>query len=259
EWEEVRIQGADSAVLRASRRAVDSDYIKTVCAPSILKMQALDDYLWKNKDHLDLKTLWEYLTQYLYLPRLKDQSVLLDCICQGVASTIWHEDFAYAEAFDENEKRYKGLKYGTGISPSISNQSLIVKPEIAQDQIDSERSPDVIIGPTSVSTLSNPLPSQTATGSETIAISPPPSLPAPKPQPRRFYGNVQLDALRVNRDASAIADEIIQHLTKLKGANVKITLEIEADIPNGAPDDIVRTVMENCHTLKFNQQAFENE
>jgi predicted AAA+ superfamily ATPase len=256
EWEEVRIQGADSAVLRASRRAVDSDYIKIVCAPSILKMQALDDYLWRNKDHLDLKTLWAYLTQYLYLPRLKDQSVLLDCVGQGVASTIWSENFAYAEAFDENEKRYLGLQYGTGISPSISAQSLIVKPEIAQAQIDAERKPDPIIEPEIISSPSNSSDPSTK-GTSPQPISPP--TPVVKPQPRRFYGNVQLDALRVNRDASAIADEIIQHLTKLKGANVKITLEIEADIPNGAPDDIVRTVMENCHTLKFNQQAFENE
>jgi hypothetical protein len=254
EWEEVRIQGTESPVLRASRRAVDSDYVKIVCAPSILKMQALDDYLWKNKDHLDLKTLWEYLTQYLYLPRIKDQSVLLDCICQGVASTIWSENFAYAEAFDEKEERYLGLQYGTGITPSISTQSLIVKPAIAQAQIDAERKPDPIIEPEIISPTPNP------SDPSTKGISPTPIYPpAQKKQPRRFYGNVQLDALRVNRDASAIADEIIQHLTKLKGANVRITLEIEAEIPGGAPDDVVRTVMENCYTLKFNQQAFENE
>lgn len=257
EWEEVRIQGPDSPVLRASRRAVSDDYIKVACAPTILRMQALDDYLWKNKNHLDLKSLWEYLTQYLYLPRLKDQAVLLDCICQGVASTIWHENFAYADAFDENEGRYLGLQYGTGISPTISPQCLIVKPEIAQAQIDAERPPEVIIEPTVVSPLSDPPPSQTPTGSSTI--SPPVSSPPPQPKARRFYGNVQLDALRVNRDASAIADEIIQHLTKLKGANVKVSLEIEADIPDGTPDDVVRTVMENCHTLKFNQHSFENE
>ena len=74
---------------------------------------------------------------------------------------------------------------------------------------------------------------------------------------RRFYGNVEIDAMRINRDASAIANEVIQHLTALKGATVKITLEIQADIPDGVPDDVARTVMENCRTLKFNAQAFE--
>jgi hypothetical protein len=40
-------------------------------------------------------------------------------------------------------------------------------------------------------------------------------------------------------------------------STVKVTLEIEAEIPSGAPDDVVRTVTENCRTLKFTNQEFE--
>jgi hypothetical protein len=36
-----------------------------------------------------------------------------------------------------------------------------------------------------------------------------------------------------------------------------ITVEIEAEIPSGAPDNVVRTVTENCPTLKFDDQGFE--
>jgi len=68
-----------------------------------------------------------------------------------------------------------------------------------------------------------------------------------------------IDAMRMNRDASAIANEVIQHLTALSGTKVKVTLEIEAEIPDGTPDDVVRTVMENCKTLKFQDQSFEVE
>jgi hypothetical protein len=68
---------------------------------------------------------------------------------------------------------------------------------------------------------------------------------------------VDIDAMRINRDTPAIANEIIQHLTALSGAKIKITLEIEAEIPDGVPDDVVRTVTENCRTLKFNTQSFE--
>ena len=56
-----------------------------------------------------------------------------------------------------------------------------------------------------------------------------------------------------------IADEVIAHLSALLGANVKLTLEIEADIPDGAPDNVVRTVTENSRTLKFEDSGFENE
>ena len=40
-------------------------------------------------------------------------------------------------------------------------------------------------------------------------------------------------------------------------AKVNITIEIEAEIPSGAPDNVVRTVTENCRTLKFDNSGFE--
>jgi hypothetical protein len=42
-------------------------------------------------------------------------------------------------------------------------------------------------------------------------------------------------------------------------STVKVTMEIEAQIPSGAPDHVVRTVTENCRTLKFTSQGFETE
>ncbi len=75
--------------------------------------------------------------------------------------------------------------------------------------------------------------------------------------PKRYHGSVALDATRVGRDAGRIADEVISHLAGLVGSKVKVTLEIEAEIPSGAPDNVVRTVTENGRTLKFNSQGFE--
>ena len=77
--------------------------------------------------------------------------------------------------------------------------------------------------------------------------------------PKRFHGTVTLDATRVGRDASRIAEEVIAHLAGLVGAKLKVTLEIEAEIPSGAPDQVVRTVTENSRTLKFTSQGFEKE
>jgi hypothetical protein len=61
----------------------------------------------------------------------------------------------------------------------------------------------------------------------------------------------------LSRDVDAIAASIVQHLAGLLDAKVKITLEIEADLPSGASDNVVRTVTENCRTLKFDSQGFE--
>ncbi|HUQ94247.1 MAG TPA: hypothetical protein VM120_21385 [Bryobacteraceae bacterium] len=74
---------------------------------------------------------------------------------------------------------------------------------------------------------------------------------------RRFYGSAKIDATRLSRDVDLIASSIVQHLAALLDAKVTITVEIEAHMPSGAPDNVVRTVTENCRTLKFDNQGFE--
>ena len=86
----------------------------------------------------------------------------------------------------------------------------------------------------------------------------PPAPPAAQ-QLRRFHGSVRVDSTRVGRDAGRIADEVIAHLAGQMGAEVTVTIEIEARLPNGATDQLVRTVTENSRTLKFDSQGFETE
>lgn len=69
-------------------------------------------------------------------------------------------------------------------------------------------------------------------------------LPDPPPE-------YTLDAGRLGRDAGRITEEVLSHLAGLPGANANITLEIQVEIPDGVPENVVRTVMENCRTLKF--------
>ncbi|HHU29156.1 MAG TPA: hypothetical protein GXZ53_00480, partial [Firmicutes bacterium] len=82
--------------------------------------------------------------------------------------------------------------------------------------------------------------------------------PAP-PRPKRFFGSVELNPTRAGRDAGQIAEEVIAHLVGIVGAKVRVTLEIEAEIENGVPEDVVRIVTENSRTLKFTTHGFEDE
>lgn len=50
---------------------------------------------------------------------------------------------------------------------------------------------------------------------------------------------------------------MVKHLAALLGANVRVTVEIEAELPDGAPENVVRTVTENCRTLRFDSFGFE--
>jgi hypothetical protein len=52
---------------------------------------------------------------------------------------------------------------------------------------------------------------------------------------------------------------VISHLSGIVGAKVSVTIEIEAEIPTGTPDHVVRIVTENSRTLKFTSQGFEKE
>ena len=76
---------------------------------------------------------------------------------------------------------------------------------------------------------------------------------------KRFHGSVELDSTRVGRDAGRIAEEVLSHLSGLVGAEVRVTLEVEAQIPDGAPESVVRTMTENSQTLKFTSHGFELE
>jgi hypothetical protein len=68
---------------------------------------------------------------------------------------------------------------------------------------------------------------------------------------------VTLNAQRVGRDAAQIAEEVIAHLAGQVGSEVTVTLEINALLPDGASDALLRTVTENARVLKFDGHGFE--
>jgi len=70
---------------------------------------------------------------------------------------------------------------------------------------------------------------------------------------------VVFDAARVGCASSRIAEEIIAYLAGLVGAEVTVTLEIEAKIPSVTPEYVVRIVTENSQALKLSSWFFERE
>jgi hypothetical protein len=181
--------------------------------------------------------------------------VLLEAIREGLRLLTWSRDsFAYADSFDEDAKRYRGLRCGEVVNISQDNLSgLLVRPDVALRKRETEAArvptPGVFAEPSGgiVGGLSEPAP----TGGTPE--------PATKNRPKRFHGSVNLDHARVGRDAGRIADEVIAHLAGLIGSTVKVTLEIEAQVEAGTPENVVRTVTENSRTLKFATHGFEEE
>jgi hypothetical protein len=257
EWQAIRLSGQDALAVRASKKLRGEELLLTGFAATRLRMELDRVPLWRG-DHVATKQLIEDFARYLYLPRIKEPGVLLQSIRDGLGLLTWRKDsFAFAESYDEAAGRYRGLRCGKMAAVSLDDTtSLLVKPEVAQKQTDTETTTSP--GPTAGGeTVGSPPGGQTATGGAapgTLTGS-----PTPPARPKRFHGTVALDATRVGRDAGRIADEVIAHLVGLMGSSVTVTLEIEADISGGAPENVVRTVTENSRTLRFSSYGFEHE
>ena len=260
-WEALRLSGADPLAVRASKKLRTDELYLTSFAPSRLKMELDRVPLWRG-DHVSVRQLVEDFARYLYLPRLRDSSVLLDAIRDGVNLLTWAQDgFGLADSFDESAGRYQGLKGGQMVALNDAlAPDLLVKAGVVQKQMDAERmahQPPGTAGAGDANDVSQG--GDEGAGQSFPGSDRSPAGEARKKGPKRFHGSVVVDTTRVGRDASRIADEVISHLSGLVGAKVTITLEIEAEIQDGAPDQVVRTVTENSRTLKFATFGFESE
>ena len=250
----IRLSGGDGLAARASKRLRSDEALVTSLGSTILRKHLDEVPLWRG-NHVPVSQLAEDFARYLYLPRLAGPEVLVQAIRDGLVLPTWQKDtFAYAESYDEGAARYRGLRGGQQVaSLSAESQGLLVKADVARLQLEAETPLAPV--PTSPSGTTNEekgdYGSKPKDGGATTG--------APPTVLRRFHGTVTLDPTRVGRDASRIADEVIAHLAGQVGAEVSVTLEIEASLPSGASDQIVRTVTENSRTLKFKNHGFEKE
>ena len=70
-------------------------------------------------------------------------------------------------------------------------------------------------------------------------------------------GTAQLDTTRIGRDVQKLMEEVVNHLTSVDGAQVELSLELNVTSTNGFSQQTVRTVSENCQTLKLRAFGFE--
>jgi hypothetical protein len=252
-WHTIRLSGTDPLAERASKKLKSDELLIVNFAASRLRMEMDRVPLWRG-NHVAIRQLVEDFGRYLYLPRLQSPAILVNAVRSGLALLTWEKDaFAYAESYDESVPRYRGLQHGMQLAVAEDDAGLLVRPDVARKQIDDETAPVASAAPEATGSSASPTPEAAQSPNQ-------PTGPAQQPKPKRFHGTVVLDSARVGRDASRIADEVITHLVGLVGSYVKITLDIDADIPAGVPDNVVRTVTENSRTLKFGSNSgFETE
>ena len=246
-WSSVRVSGTDGLFERVVRKVESSEHLITKYSGIRVRsdLDRRDAPLWEG-DHIGVKKLWSYYCRHLYMPRLAGFGVLSAAISQGVASMTWqHDTFAYSHTYDADADRYPGLSKAEHIEVTQSLTAVLVHPERALVQIDAE---------SRASEIEDEVPEDVE--GTWKPEDPRPHRPPTKPKPTRFYGRMELDAVRAMRDLGTIIDEVTNHLEGA-GQEVTITVEINAR-SDGYDTRTQRVVKENATQLGFESHEFED-
>jgi predicted AAA+ superfamily ATPase len=248
----VRVNGQGGMATRASQKAVP-DYLSTVYGATNLRLELDRIPLWRGGDHVDVRQVWEDFARYLYLPRLKDQTVFLDAVAAGPSGFAVDQDgFGYAESYDAGNGRYRGLVMnGRVTSPVADGLSVLVMPNVALKQKEDEEQAhrDEQEGQSGSGKSGGGAAPGSGTGLRdgTAGAS---------GATRHFFARRDVvNPARLAAEAGSIAAELVPHLAATRGVNVRITIEIEAEGP-GFDEDTKRVVTENAKTLGLDPAEF---
>ena len=130
---------------------------------------------WSDMSHLSIKKLWEWFTNYCYMERLFDRSVLEATIKAGVNRIP--PDFGFAEGVDV-DGNYRGLKLSEAVTPYFDDMAVIVQPEIARAQREAELAEQR----RAVELITDPQPDK---GGDDDPAPDPAPVPCPRQKPKR--------------------------------------------------------------------------
>ena len=250
DWEIVQVPGGgDALVARVSRHMRSSEHMITEWSPALLRME-LDRWFWKDRTHAPVKQVWDALCAYCYLPRLRDQAVFVSSVRAGLKSGDY---FAYATSVSA-QGRYDGLTLDPSAAVYLDATSVLVKPDVARAQREAEEA-----SAEGTSNQDGTSPAGNAAGSTPESSDTGETPVTERRSPRRFFGTIGLDPIRAGRDMSVVTEEVLQHLSALPGAEVEVSVEISATVPDGVSETVRRIVDENCKALRFRSHEFEEE
>ena len=134
-WKAIGLDRADTLAEAAALTLRDKMLMLSAIDAPTLQMYLDDLSLWEN-NHVSLQKLIKNITGRNHLPRVAGPHVLLDAVREGVALSTWKEDaFAYADAYDEENDQYEGLKAGEAVEITEESTGLLVRSERAAAQL----------------------------------------------------------------------------------------------------------------------------
>ena len=226
-------------ISRLRDKFIEDDAIVTKIAPEIFAAQ-LQQYIWSSdayQEHIGLDTLSELMAQNVYMPRLRDRSVLAMCIRDGVQSGT----FGYASAYEDSD--YRNFRFEEqigGIRVVEGSAAVLINPEMAKllkEEKEKQKKSDV--------PESAPDPKkQTGDDSTGVVVEPP---QAQGPTHVVVTKALQLE-LPFMEEIETLQDEIARTL-QADGGNVKIEITVTANKSDGFSENTTRSVKQNSEHL----------
>ncbi len=223
-------------VQRLREKFTDEDAIVTKIAPDIFAGK-LQQYIWSSdayQEHVGVDTLWELMTQNVYMPRLRDRNVLATCLRDGIAAGT----FGYASAYQDGD--YRNFRFEEqigGLRIAEESTAVLINPEMAKLLKEAQEEKQVPPTP--------PEPDQKAIGGSTgIVVDP--------PQPKGPTHIVVTKALQLELpfmdDIETLQDEIARTL-QTDGGRVTVEITVTADKSDGFSENTTRAVKQNSEHL----------
>lgn len=241
----------------AFNRFIEDEALVEKVSPAALA-RILRERVWGNPaygDHIDVNALWEMLTSYVYLPRLRNRAVLQGCIEEGVIAGT----FGYARDYNANTGEYRELRYEGPLNDSalggVINENsggLLLAPGRAAEEKRKEQK-----RPTETPTDDDnpPTPGPYNVNPTNGDGTPPDELPPPKPPlPRRVRASKTIQGDLSLDDMGRLQSDIIRVLHD-GGGEVTVTITIEASKDDGFDEGTTRPVRDNSGQLGLDFDA----
>ncbi len=229
----------------AFKHLAEREALVNEISPSALA-DLLRQHVWANPTHqyhVRIDALWDMIAANVYMPRLRDKTVLVTCVMSGTEAGA----FGHAAAYDGSS--YQELRYREPVAQDTAIgelEGLLVNPEMAE------------------LVKAEPQPGETpATDEEGTAAQAAPYDPTPEPSGRTYThtrGPVRIVASKTSQndvsldDVRLLQDEIIRSLSD-DGGEITVTITISARKPGGFSENTARSVRENGAQLGLDLQT----
>lgn len=261
QWEHFSINAGTANLSQEIERVLkENELLITEWAPYHLA-NMLKNWFWKEGvKEVSALEVWQKTCCYLYLPRLRDDTVFVRALSMGLEG----RDF-FAIAQGKDGERYLGFVFGKPSSVFLDASHLLIEPASANAYADALRAKEDaeralrkqvadVIPDTSES---HGVDIGDAEPQEAIGGLRDPITEIKKALATQFYASADLNPVKAKMDFAMLVDEVVQQFTAKLGVDVKISIEIQATSKAGFDEGLQRAIKENCNVLKFKSAEFE--